>query len=79
LVVSHNLAVLAGVEPVVGEEDLLRALAERATVNPERITRTVEQLRGGEAFARPVEVLGELLELVDGATRVVDAMGVALA
>lgn len=78
LVVSHHLTALGGREPADAEDELLQALADEAGVDPERLAITIGQLRAGEAFARPVEVLGELLELVDGATRVVDAMGVGV-
>jgi hypothetical protein len=78
MVVAHHLARLDETTPPEGEEDLLRAVAERAKVAADAILAIREDLASGESFPRPVESLGELLAVVDGAARVVDAMGVAL-
>jgi len=77
LTVSHHLARLDGVDPVPSEDVLIDALAVRAGVESTRLSRIAEHLRGGQPFERPIEALGEVLELVDAATRVVDAMGVS--
>lgn len=76
-VVAHHLAVLDGVPPADDEAGLVAALAARASLEPEALLETLRRLGEAERFPRPVESLGELLELVDGATGVVDAMGVA--
>lgn len=77
LVAGHHLETLAGEEPPDGEDALLGALAGRAGVGSEHLLAHLRRLRAREPFARPVEALGELLVVIEGAVRVVDAMGVA--
>lgn len=74
-VLAHHTLALMGDAVPESEEELLRGLAERASVDPAPFVGWMRQVRAGASPADPVAALADLLALAEAAVRLVDRMG----